>query len=204
MAQPEVQRRPGRPRDEDLEQLVLDAALEMIDADQEITVSKLVERSGVSRAAIYRRWPSMTLLIASALNTGRVVPPAISLEGDLRQNLFEALLGHGAEQTVEMYSESRFRQRIRLVMADKELQLAYWQSHVKLRRVPIEQALRAGMERGILRQDLDVEACFDALAGSAYYQLVVRGDSFRLPQTRARLAAAFETVWRGMADRPIG
>ncbi|MGQ3383345.1 TetR/AcrR family transcriptional regulator C-terminal ligand-binding domain-containing protein [Glutamicibacter sp. TV12E] len=198
MTQPEVRRRPGRPRDEDLEQLVLDAALEMIDADQEITVSKLVERSGVSRAAIYRRWPSMTLLIASALNTGRVVPPAISLEGDLRQNLFEALFGHGAEQTVEMYSESRFRQRIRLVMADKELQLAYWQSHVKLRRVPIEQALRAGMEQGILRQDLDVEACFDALAGSAYYQLVVRGDSFRLPQTRARLEAAFETVWRGM------
>jgi len=78
-----VRRRPGRPRDEDLEQLVLDAALEMIGADQEIAVSKLVERSGVNRAAFYRRWPSMTLLIASALNTGRVVPPVISLEGDL-------------------------------------------------------------------------------------------------------------------------
>lgn len=82
--------------------------------------------------------------------------------------------------------------------ADRELQLAYRQSHVKLRRVSIEQALRAGMEQGIMRQDLDVEACFDALAGSAYYQLVVRGDSFRLPQTRARLEAVFETVWRGM------
>lgn len=95
MAQPEVRQLPGRPRDEDLEQLVLDAALEMIDADQEITVSKLVERSGVSSAAIYRRWPSMTLLIASALNTGRVVPPAISLEGDLRQNLLRRSLATG-------------------------------------------------------------------------------------------------------------
>ncbi|MGV2950814.1 TetR/AcrR family transcriptional regulator C-terminal ligand-binding domain-containing protein [Glutamicibacter sp. AGC46] len=197
-----VRRRPGRPRHEELEQKVLDAALELIDAEQEITVSKLVELSGVSRAALYRRWPSLTLLIASALNTGRVVPPAIQGDGDLRRNIFEALFGHGAEQTVEMYSESRFRQRIRLVMADRELQRAYWQSHVKVRRVPIEDALRAGMENGILRSDLDVESCFDTLAGAAYYQLVVRGESFRLPETRARLEKAFDMVWRGMVAFP--
>ncbi|MGH3652182.1 TetR/AcrR family transcriptional regulator C-terminal ligand-binding domain-containing protein [Glutamicibacter sp.] len=193
-----VRRRPGRPRHEELEQKVLDAALELIDTEQEITISKLVEYSGVSRAALYRRWPSLTLLISSALNTGRVVPPAICGQGDLRQNIFNALFGHGAEQAVEMYSESRFRQRIRLVMADRELQRAYWQTHVKMRRVPIEDALRAGMDKGILRSDLDVEACFDTLAGTAYYQLVVRGESFRLPETRARLQTAFDTVWRGM------
>ncbi|WP_261382878.1 TetR/AcrR family transcriptional regulator [Glutamicibacter halophytocola] len=196
--QVQAPRRPGRPRDEELEQLVLDAALELIDSEQEITVSKLVELSGVSRAAIYRRWPSMTQLIASALNIGRVVQPAILVDGDLRQNIFESLYGRSLEQAAEMYSESRFRHRIRLVMADRELQRAYWESHVKRRRTPVEDALREAMSRGTLSSDLDVEACFDTLAGAAYYQLVVRGEPIRLPETRARLEAAFDTVWRGM------
>lgn len=196
--QTEARRRPGRPRDEELEQLVLDAVLDLIDSEQEITVSKLVELSGVSRAAIYRRWPSMTLLIASALNIGRVVQPAINVDGDLRQNIFDSLYGRSLEQAAQMYSESRFRHRIRLVMADRELQRTYWESHVKRRRIPVEDALREAVSRGMLRSDLDVEACFDTLAGVAYYQLVVRGEAIRLPETRARLEAAFETVWRGM------
>lgn len=196
--QTEARRRPGRPRDEELEQLVLDAVLDLIDSEQEITVSKLVELSGVSRAAIYRRWPSMTLLIASALNIGRVVQPAINVDGDLRQNIFDSLYGRSLEQAAQMYSESRFRHRIRLVMADRELQRTYWESHVKRRRIPVEDALREAVSRGMLRSDLDVETCFDTLAGVAYYQLVVRGEAIRLPETRARLEAAFETVWRGM------
>lgn len=131
-AQLQVRRRPGRPRDEDLEQLVLDAALEKIDEVQEMTVSKLVERSGVSRAAIYRRWPSMPLPIVSALNTGRVVPPVISLEGDLgAEPRRGAPWPRGGANRGDVFW-SRFSQRIRLVMADRELQLAYRQSHVKL------------------------------------------------------------------------
>lgn len=59
----------------------------------------------------------------------------------------------------------------------------------------MEDALREAMSRGILRSDLEVEACFDTLAGATYYQLVVRGEAIRLPETPARLEAAFDTVW---------
>ena len=96
------------------------------------------------------------------------------------------------------YSEERFRQRIRLVMADRALQKAYWASHVSRRRVPLENALRRAIARGELRADLDVDACFDAIAGVAYYQLVVRGDRIDDPATAARVRAAIDVVWRGM------
>ena len=66
------------------------------------------------------------------------------------------------------------------------------------RRVPVEAALRRGIERGILREDLDVEACFDAMAGVAYYQLVVRGARFDEPGSQARMKAALDVIWRGM------
>lgn len=193
-----IVRRPGRPRVLDLERKVLDTALELVDAEEEITVSKLVDRSGVSRAAIYRRWPSLTQLIAAALDEGRYIPPAITVDGDLRRTIFDAWLGPAALRTLGGYSESRFRERIRLVMADRQLQRTYWQTHVAKRRVPIEAALRAGVEQGILRQDLDVEASFDALAGVYYYQIVVRGDSLSDPQVQARLERSFQTLWRGM------
>lgn len=199
-----VRRRPGRPRDEDIDGQIVAATLEIIDAGEEVTVSRVVARSGVSRAALYRRWPSLTTLIAAALDVGRMVPPEYPDDVDLRDALFDGLgLGLG-ESGVALsvaasgYAEERFRQRIRLVMSDRALQKAYWQSHVSRRRVPLLNALRAGIARGELRPDLDVDACFDAIAGTAYYQIVVRGDRMDDPAVAARLRAAVEVIWRGM------
>lgn len=178
---------------------IVAAVLELIDAEEEVTVSRVVERSGVSRAALYRRWPSLTTLIAAALDVGRTVPPELPVGGDLRETLFTSLIGSPTSISPSGYSEARFRQRIRLVMADRALQRAYWESHVSRRRGPVERALRSGIERGILREDLDVEAAFDAIAGAAYYQSIVRGEPLESADTRRRLAAAFDITWRGMA-----
>lgn len=172
----------------------------MIDAGEDVTVARVVERSGVSRAALYRRWPSLTTLIAAALDVGREVPPEYPEGADLREILLSGLgLGaDGVAPSAPGYSEERFRQRIRLVMSDRALQKAYWQSHVSRRRVPMHNALSAGISRGELRADLDVEACFDTIAGLAYYQLVVRGDRVDDPAVVARLRAGIEVIWRGM------
>ncbi|MGV8881413.1 MAG: TetR/AcrR family transcriptional regulator C-terminal ligand-binding domain-containing protein [Rhodoglobus sp.] len=193
-----ARRGPGRPRDEDIDGQLIDATLALIDAEEDVTVSRVVTRSGVSRAALYRRWPALTTLIAAALDMGRTVPPSIPRGDDLHSAVFAMFAGGAASQTAAGYSEARFRQRIRLVMADRDLQKAYWSSHVTRRRVPVEDALRVGIESGMLRADLDVEACFDAIAGAAYYQIVVRGDRFDEPATQARLKAALDVIWRGM------
>jgi AcrR family transcriptional regulator len=190
-------RRPGRPRVEDLDAQILNATLELIDAEEEVTVSRIVTRSGVSKAALYRRWPSITLLIAAALDVGRTVPANLPEGGDLREALFGVMLGE-LDTNVAAVPEARFRHRIRLVMADRALQKAYWSSHVVHRRVPMETALRSGVERGILRADLDVEAAFDAIAGVFYYQVVVRGDSFIDLGLQTRTRAALDMIWRGM------
>jgi len=191
-------RGPGRPRDQDLDQLIVGATLELIDAGDEVTVSRVVDRSGVSRAALYRRWPSLTSLIAAALDVGRVVPPELPDDVELRSALFASMLQGADSAALAGYTDERFRQRIRLVMADRALQRAYWTSHVARRRAPIEDALRRGVEQGRLRADLDVAACFDAMAGTAYYQVVVRGERLGDAATNARLEAALEVIWRGM------
>ncbi len=197
------QRGPGRPRDEELDVRLISAVLELIDSEQEVTVSRVVSVSGVSRAGLYRRWPALTDLIAAALDRGRVVPTEIPDGADLREAVFGAMVGDpalaagGAGASLAAI-EARFRQRIRLVMADRELQRTYWDSHVRLRRAPVERALAAAVARGELRADLDPEAAFDAFAGVAYYQLVVRGDSLAEPATQDRARAALDLLWRGM------
>ncbi|MFF0818332.1 TetR/AcrR family transcriptional regulator [Rhodococcus sp. NPDC003318] len=193
-----VGRGPGRPRNDDLDARIIEATLAIIDADEEVTVSRIVAHCGVSRAALYRRWPSLTALIAAALDVGRTVPPEFPTDGDLRATVFDAMLGDPTSVRASGYSDLRFRQRIRLVMADRSLQKAYWSSHVARRRVPIENLLRAGIKRGILRSDLDLEACLDAVAGAGYYQVVVRGEHIDDPAVHARLRGALEVVWRGM------
>lgn len=191
-------RSPGRPRNDDIDDRVLTAVLELIDAKEEVTAARVVERSGVSRAALYRRWPSLTTLVAAALDVGREVPPTIPNDAGLREAIFAMLFGATTEAGVTDYPEERFRQRIRLVMADRDLQKAYWSSHVSRRRVPIEAALRSGIRQGVLRPDLDAEACFDLIAGVFYYQIVVRGDRLDDELTRARCRAALDVAWRGM------
>lgn len=196
-------RRPGRPRDEDIERQILDATLALIDAGDAVTVGRVVAGSGVSRAALYRRWPSLTQLIAAALDQGRSIPRPIVL-GDDGSAVKAAILGSLTLEQGESltgYTEQRFRQRIALAMADRSLQRAYWQTHVTRRRASLEAALREAIERGILRPDLDPATGFDLLAGVVYYQVVVRGESFTDPGVIARCQQAFEIAWEGMLRR---
>lgn len=157
----------------------------------------MVAGSGVSRAALYRRWASLTDLVSDALNHGRAVPE-VDVSGDLREALLEMVFERRAESVGTSYPPRRFRKRLELVMADRDLQRAYWESHVSRRRHGMIEALRAGIERGELRSDLDVEAALDALLGVVYYQFVVRGTDLNDPEAEQRCRRAFEMIWEGM------
>lgn len=196
-AGPRETRGPGRPRNSDIEQQVIAAAVELVDAGEEVTVARLVERSGVSRAAIYRRWPSITQLVAVALDVGRGSYPEILPEDDLHAAIVDGFL-LGGEPAEKDYPKNRFRQRIKLGIDDPALQRTYWESHVARRRAPLERTLSEAVQQGKLRADLDVAACIDALGGVVYYQVVVRGADLHSTETRERVSAALEIIWRGM------
>ena len=204
MPQPEagaatIRRGPGRPRAEGHDERILDAAVALLDAGEEITLTRIVETSGVSRAAIYRRWPSLTDLAAAALDRGRE-PYAVPLEGDLLENLLSVVTLQSTAPSG--YSEERFRLRIRLAMTDRKLAQAYWRSHVSRRRAGMVAVLEEGIRRGELRSDIDVDACIDLINGVFYYQFVVRGEAALDGAARARCREAVRVAWRGMAAGP--
>lgn len=192
-------RRPGRPRQVDLEPRVLSAVIELIDEGSPITVSAVVQRSGVSRAALYRRWATMAELTAAALDVGRVVirPPR---DLPLREAFDYGFPKPGVPSAVEQdYPEGRLRQRFLLALADLELQRQYWRGHVSRRREPLLELLEEGRARGEIRADVDLEAALDLLSGVYYYQVVARGESLSDDATLERCAAAVEIIWSGIA-----
>lgn len=195
----DLTRTPGRPRKEGHDERVLSAVTRLIDQGQAVTVSAVVDASGVSRSALYRRWPSMTELIATALDHGRA---AIELDtsGDIKEAIMSIMFGNPTAALGPSYSERRFRARMALVMQNPDLQQAYWNAHVRRRRASFHRALTEAARRGELRKDLDLEACIDLINGVFYYQVVVRGDRMDHPEVMARCREAFEVAWRGMVS----
>ncbi len=153
----------------------------------------VVEASGVSRSAIYRRWPSLTDLLASALDEGRTTGD-LDLSGDIKSAIVDAYFSPLFSVRAGSYSERQFRKRIALVMENPDLQRAYWLSHVRRRRAAIAEALSTAVDRGELRDDIDVESCIDLLHGVFYYQAVARGASLADQDTVRRCRNAFDVV----------
>lgn len=56
----EGERRPGRPRDPELDQVILRATIELLcqEGFAGTSVEAVAEWAGVSKATIYRRWPT--------------------------------------------------------------------------------------------------------------------------------------------------
>lgn len=192
---------PGRPRNEDLDRRVLEATLALIDSSEVVTIDRLVARSGVGKAAIYRRWSSLNEVIAAALDLGRQPPQPIATDGDILDAIHHALTTSFLDEAPHEYRRQRFQQRLQLVLEDPALQQTYWDSNISPRRAVLEQALRAGVAAGVLREDLDIEACIDVLAGIGYYQVVARGARLDDPEVLSRCQAAIELVWQGMLPR---
>lgn len=102
--EPAGARKPGRPRQSGVEERVLQATLEMIDTGVTVTVSEIVERSGVNRGAIYRRWASLTSLIADALDVGRTLPAPINAQTDnIQEAFFHALVDPTSDGSSGVY-----------------------------------------------------------------------------------------------------
>src|SRR5262245_24874731 len=87
-ATPPDARRPGRPRDAEADRSILETAAEILRSDgfRGLTVSEVVRRSGVARATVYRRYPTLDALRVAASSVIKGRPP-YKLTGDIPADL---------------------------------------------------------------------------------------------------------------------
>lgn len=171
----EARRAPGRPRDEQASEEILDAAVALLTEQGfgSVTVDAVAQRAGVSKATIYRRWPTKEALLLGAAGCLSGGPPEVPDTGSVREDLrfllvsFIEVLAEGlpGEILPELVAESTRRPEIRTLLAEFTTE----------RRQRWNVVLERAEARGELRPGLDREVVIDCLTGPLFTRLLITG-----------------------------
>jgi AcrR family transcriptional regulator len=168
------QKRRGRPRSEKRRQAILDAAIELLLAQglQAVSMDEVADHAGVSKATIYRWWPSKETLALDALyHEWDTFRPSLPDTGSLRGDLL-ALVRPWVRQ-------ARKRPYARVVAAlveethnDPEFAKLYHERFVNPRRDPARAILKRAIERNEIPGGTNVELALDLLYGPLFHRLL--------------------------------
>jgi len=173
----EDRRRPreaGRRRSKTAHRAVLKAAEEILleSGFAKLTVDAIADRSGVSKATIYRWWPNKAAVVLESVVSKMtpIEPPAgeASVEDVFRRQLFDtiALFNGGLGNSV--------RALIGAKQSDSDLAQAFAEYYARPRREALKAAILAASagSRGLG----DIDTLIDSIFGPIYYRLLVTGD----------------------------
>ncbi len=193
-----VQRPPGRPRSAESHQAIIRAVLELLveDGFRSLTMEQVRARAGVGKATIYRRWSSKEELVRDAivdLHHEFEAPDSGSFRGD-----YEAIAGM-VMASAERAGAATFMPRLLAEAAnDPELHAIFYEHLVEPRRGALRQILERAVERGELRDDVDLELAIDLLTGPTIYRLLITGGDF---ERLFSLDAMLDAVLGGLSPR---
>lgn len=167
-----TRRGPGRPREERVTRSVLDAVVELV-AEQgvnAVTMDAVAARAGVSKPAIYRRWPTKQDLVLAAAESriGRLSIPDM---GDFRSELRAMLTAR-----LEVYRKAGVDRLIAGVIgsaAEVGAVRSAYGDYVARTMGETRYILERGIERGDVRPDIDIRAAATLVGGSLIFRLVV-------------------------------
>jgi AcrR family transcriptional regulator len=163
-------RAPGRPRSARSEQAIVDAVLGMIadgDAIEKITIESIAARAGVGKATIYRRWPNRDELIIDSVASVKLPVPEVAGES-LRADLI-TLVSQIGRPNEQARNGQVMNCLLPQIARNPELH-TWYQKVIEPRRDVTRGVLRRGVERGELKQDLDVEVALLMLSAPMILQ----------------------------------
>jgi AcrR family transcriptional regulator len=169
----ESARRPGRPRDAQADDAILDAAVEVL-AEQgpgRFTVDAVATRAGVGKATIYRRWASRGALLLDTAHHRMAIEVEDPDTGSLTEDIVATLTGLGvkARDTVAgrilpvIMSEAVVNPEMRRILT------AFVADRRRLPRAIVER----GIARGELPDSTDPDLLLDILAGTVFFRVLL-------------------------------
>ena len=160
-------RRPGRPRSEQAERAIIDAALSLFaeSGPDGLCMEQVAARAGVGKATIYRRWPGKEDLLLDAL--AALKSPLPEPRGrSVREDLVAVL-----DAMCRDAADPRRARQFSLLQGEgakyPRLMARFIETVVEPRREVVRSVLRRGVATGELREDTDIEAALYLLRGAA-------------------------------------
>ncbi|HUA28894.1 MAG TPA: TetR/AcrR family transcriptional regulator [Streptosporangiaceae bacterium] len=164
----------GRPRSEKARVAILEAAAELLleRGLSAVSMDAVAERAGVSKATIYRWWPTKETLALDALfNEWAAATPAMRDTGSLRGDLL-ALLRPWARLAGSRPYGRVIAALITEAQTDPEFAAEYRSRFVEPRRSQAGEVFRRAIERGEIPADTKIEVALDVLYGPLYHRLL--------------------------------
>jgi len=170
------QRRRGRRRSETARKAVLDAAADLllVQGLEAVSMDAVAEHASVSKATIYRWWPTKETLALDALyREWDTAAPSPRDTGSLRADLI-ALLRPWIQRVQARPYGRVVAALITKAQTDPEFAKEYGARFVEPRRDPARVLIRRAIERGEVPTDTDIELALDLLYGPLYHRLLHR------------------------------
>ena len=168
-------RGPGRPRSEKAQKAILAAAIELLleHGLHAMSMDAVAERAGVSKATIYRWWPSKELLALDALATEwQVTAPAATRDtGSLRGDLLARLCPWLRQLRDKPYGRV-VAGLVATAQADAEFAELYLERFVRPRRDAMRPVLVRAIDRGEIPANMDLEVALDLIYGPIYHRML--------------------------------
>jgi AcrR family transcriptional regulator len=161
----------GRPRDQQIDRAILEAAVDLVLAKgfRALSMDAIAARAQVGRMTIYRRWPNKASVVMDAF-VARVDPntlflPAATYFDSIRlqmRTMAKAFRGKDGALIRALLAEAQF---------DPELAAALRERWTMPRRRMAIAFFEEGIRKGLLRRDVDPNAVIDLLYAPIYYRL---------------------------------
>jgi AcrR family transcriptional regulator len=166
--------RRGRPRSEKARQAILAAAAELLLARglSAVSMDTVAQQAGVSKATIYRWWPTKETLALDALYTEWAsARPSPRDTGSLRGDLLSLLRPWARLASSRPYGRV-IAALITEAQTDPVFAAEYRERFVEPRRDQARAIFRRAIERGEIPADTKIEVALDILYGPFYHRLL--------------------------------
>jgi AcrR family transcriptional regulator len=190
--------RPGRPRSARADWAIRVATLEALleHGFAGMSIEGIATAAGVAKTTIYRRFRSKAELLEDALLAVQHPPPdpdTGSLEGDLMAAVAEEFSPEHVNRAPLLLP-----QLMGEAARDPELHALITRVLVEPRRVVARKTVGRAVERGELRDDVDVDDLIDAVVGPVFFRLLITAGDPNLAGFPERVV---ELVLRGALRR---
>lgn len=193
----EAPKRPGRQRSLAAEAAILDAAIGLLEEKplRDVTAEAIAKRAGVSKATLYKWWPSKSHVALDAflhrMQLNVTIPDTGSVEGDFALQLRAVIRFYTSPQG------SLFRQFIAEGQSDRGFLEEFHRKFLRTRRDAVRVMWRRGVERGEVSAELDEEIALDLIYGPMIFRLL----GGHAPLGEEIAATLVSTAFKGLAAR---
>ncbi|RTT41019.1 TetR/AcrR family transcriptional regulator [Pseudomonas aeruginosa] len=172
---PPSQHRPtsGRPRSQEVTAIALKTALALACEEDlsKTTIERIAQASGISKAALYRRWPNAWTIVMEAFFND--LAPSLKYDHTISiTNAFKLVTSRLIDE-INSPKGVLLPKLFAAAQMDTDLQRAFLNKWITPRRDAAKEAIELARQRGEVRQDINPDLIVDMIYGAIYYRMAI-------------------------------